>query len=108
MCYKIQASLLSRASRVSHFPSSPKLYAVEGSNQTDRVLESIGSLIFIYPCLRGEMGSLPHQSWWEREPLFPNRRQGLPHTESKMPTTSDVWKIIKHMVHSVFLKSSFA
>lgn len=54
------------------------------------------------------MGSLPHHSWWERESPVPNRRQGLPHTESKMPTTSDVWKIIKHMVHAVIFMSFFA
>ena len=36
--------------------------------------------------------------WWAEEPQVLSRRQSLPHTEPQLPTTGDVWRIVKHMV----------
>lgn len=41
-----------------------------------------------------QMGS----RWWAHEPHVPSRRQGLPYTESKAPSTGEVWRVVKHMV----------
>ena len=38
--------------------------------------------------------------WWQDEPIVTNRRQSLPHTDAKLPTGSDVWKIFKALVSS--------
>lgn len=35
--------------------------------------------------------------------LTVTRRQSLPHTDTISPTTGDVWKIVKHMVHTFML-----
>ncbi|CAL5227336.1 g10279 [Coccomyxa viridis] len=35
--------------------------------------------------------------WWAEEPQVLSRRQSLPHTEPQLPTTGDVWRIVKHM-----------
>lgn len=35
--------------------------------------------------------------------LTVTRRQSLPHTDTILPTTGDVWKIVKHMVHTFML-----
>lgn len=45
--------------------------------------------------------------WWEREPHVIDRRQRLLHTEPKMPSSGDVWKIVKHVVklYVVFMRS---
>lgn len=36
--------------------------------------------------------------WWDEEPPVTTRRQGLPHTEPKLPSSGDIWKIVRHMV----------
>ena len=45
-------------------------------------------------------------AWWENEAPVPNRRQGLTHTQPEMPTSGDIWKILKHVVHSFLHASS--
>ena len=36
--------------------------------------------------------------------LTVTRRQSLPHTDTALPTTGDVWKIVKHMVNTFMLQ----
>ena len=44
--------------------------------------------------------------WWADEPEVLSRRQSLPHTDSKPPTTGDVWRIVKHMVQQPMVKDN--
>ncbi|CAL5227335.1 g10278 [Coccomyxa viridis] len=37
-------------------------------------------------------------AWWETKAPVPKRRLGLTHTQPEMPTSGDVWKILKHVV----------